>query len=116
MLLLNSILSRVHACSLRFHLHSVGPRAARTKWQGPPGTGKTATLVAFLAAARHLVGLGQILAVAPSNVAVDNLVTGLLAAGLRVVRLGQPARVCSLFFLIVPGNWSASLGIWLPAK
>ena len=58
---------------------------------GPPGTGKTTTLVELIRAA---VGRGQsVLAVAPSNIAVDNLLERLLAAGLEPVRLGNPARV-----------------------
>jgi superfamily I DNA and/or RNA helicase len=58
---------------------------------GPPGTGKTTTLVEII---RSAVGIGQsVLAVAPSNIAVDNLLERLLAAGLQPIRLGNPARV-----------------------
>ena len=58
---------------------------------GPPGTGKTTTLVEII---RTAVRMGQsVLAVAPSNIAVDNLLERLLAAGLEPIRLGNPARV-----------------------
>lgn len=58
---------------------------------GPPGTGKTTALVEFV---RQAVGRGErVLACAASNVAVDNLALRLHAAGLRIVRLGHPARV-----------------------
>lgn len=58
---------------------------------GPPGTGKTTTLVELI---RQAVTRGEkILAVAPSNMAVDNLFERLLAAGTKAVRLGHPARV-----------------------
>jgi ATP-dependent RNA/DNA helicase IGHMBP2 len=58
---------------------------------GPPGTGKTTAVVAFV---RRAVAAGErVLACAPSNVAVDNLAERLVAAGLRVLRLGHPARV-----------------------
>ncbi|MCA9969399.1 MAG: AAA family ATPase, partial [Anaerolineales bacterium] len=58
---------------------------------GPPGTGKTTTLVAVIRAA---VRRGErVLACAPSNMAVDNLCLGLLAAGEPIVRLGHPARL-----------------------
>ncbi|MFM8273259.1 MAG: AAA domain-containing protein, partial [Gemmata sp.] len=58
---------------------------------GPPGTGKTTTVVEFI---RQAVANGDtVLACAPSNHAVDNLLEKLLAAGQLPVRLGHPARV-----------------------
>jgi AAA domain len=66
-------------------------------WQGPPGTGKTRTLAAFVAFMRRRVLRGaphvRLLACAGSNVAVDNLVDGMLALRVRVVRVGQPAKM-----------------------
>lgn len=58
---------------------------------GPPGTGKTTTVVEVI---RQLVARGErVLACAPSNTAVDNLLERLLACGEPAVRLGHPARV-----------------------
>lgn len=58
---------------------------------GPPGTGKTTTLVEII---RQMIRRGQsVLAVAPSNLAVDNLLERLLAEGEEAVRLGNPVRV-----------------------
>jgi superfamily I DNA and/or RNA helicase len=58
---------------------------------GPPGTGKTTTLVELV---RQAVRRGdKVLVCAPSNLAVDNLLERLLAAGEHAVRLGHPARV-----------------------
>jgi regulator of nonsense transcripts 1 len=88
-------------------------------WQGPPGTGKTRALCAYVEAcvffARDETKNGSrknnagfsgpaVLACAASNVAVDNIVDGLVGSDtrvgvgnnrrpLRVVRLGSPAKV-----------------------
>ncbi|QDU92820.1 AAA domain-containing protein [Lignipirellula cremea] len=58
---------------------------------GPPGTGKTTTVVELICQA---IDRGEkVLACAPSNTGVDNLLERLMAAGRRVVRIGHPARV-----------------------
>jgi superfamily I DNA and/or RNA helicase len=58
---------------------------------GPPGTGKTTAVVELI---RQAVRRGdKVLACAPSNLAVDNLLERLVAFGERAVRLGHPARV-----------------------
>ncbi|MEW6745729.1 MAG: IGHMBP2 family helicase [Planctomycetota bacterium] len=58
---------------------------------GPPGTGKTTTAAELI---RQEVACGhKVLACAPSNVAVDTLLEKLVPAGLRLVRLGHPARL-----------------------
>jgi superfamily I DNA and/or RNA helicase len=58
---------------------------------GPPGTGKTTTVVELI---RQAIRRGdKVLACAPSNLAVDNLLERLVAAGENAIRLGHPARV-----------------------
>src|SRR5260370_30001865 len=58
---------------------------------GPPGTGKTTVLVEVI---RRASQRGErVLAAAPSNLAVDNLVERLVASGIDAVRIGHPARV-----------------------
>ena len=58
---------------------------------GPPGTGKTTAIVELI---RQAVRRGEsVLACAPSNLAVDNVLESLLAFGEKAVRLGHPARV-----------------------
>lgn len=58
---------------------------------GPPGTGKTTTLVQAIAAT--VKEEKQVLVCAPSNAAVDLLAEKLGDQGLRVLRVGHPARV-----------------------
>ena len=62
---------------------------------GPPGTGKTTTVVELI---RQAVRRGdKVLACAPSNLAVDNLLERLVASGEKVLRLGHPAACCPSF-------------------
>ena len=57
---------------------------------GPPGTGKTTVLVEIIR--QHVARGERVLATAPSNIAVDNILEKLIGTNLRVVRLGHPAR------------------------
>ena len=58
---------------------------------GPPGTGKTTTAVELIV---QCVLAGQkVLACAPSNTAVDNILEQLIKSAEMVVRIGHPARV-----------------------
>ena len=58
---------------------------------GPPGTGKTTTIVELICQA--ISKRQKVLACAPSNTAVDNLLEKLVDARQKAVRLGHPARV-----------------------
>ncbi|MFZ1808834.1 MAG: AAA domain-containing protein [Cyclobacteriaceae bacterium] len=58
---------------------------------GPPGTGKTTTLVQAIA--QTVKTENQVLVCTPSNASIDLLVEKLTDFGLRVVRIGHPARV-----------------------
>ena len=64
-------------------------RAQLTLIQGPPGTGKTTTAVAIICE-WLLKYRGNILATAYSNQGVNNLMAGLAAHGVRVIRVGKP--------------------------
>lgn len=58
---------------------------------GPPGTGKTTTLVAAI---REVIKTeNQVLVTAASNTAVDLLTEKIAAKGIKVLRIGNPARV-----------------------
>ena len=58
---------------------------------GPPGTGKTTTLIQAIVALQKIEK--QVLVCAPSNTATDLLTEKLGEAGLKVVRIGNIARV-----------------------
>lgn len=58
---------------------------------GPPGTGKTTTLVHVISAIVR--SEKQVLVCTPSNASIDLLVEKLTDKGLKVVRIGHPARV-----------------------
>lgn len=58
---------------------------------GPPGTGKTTTLVRAIA--DTLTREKQVLVCAASNLATDLLTEKLAGQGIRVLRLGHPARL-----------------------
>src|SRR5205814_4250447 len=58
---------------------------------GPPGTGKTTVLIEVIL--QEVKRGKRVLASAPSNIAVDNMVEKLLPWGLRIVRMGHPARI-----------------------
>lgn len=67
---------------------------------GPPGTGKTTTLVE---AVIQLIKLGEkILVAAPSNTAVDNIAKGLLANGVKILRVGNTSKTDALVFEHTP--------------
>ena len=61
---------------------------------GPPGTGKTTTIVELML---QMVKIhkSKIMACAPSNIAVDNMIERLhiMNPKLNIVRIGHPARM-----------------------
>ena len=70
--------------------HSINSRLSLI--QGPPGTGKTFTAIHLLKRLADM-GKGPILASAESNVAVDNLLEGLIENGVNAIRIGKPVKV-----------------------
>lgn len=90
------------ACELTVKLNSSQEAAVRFAMSardlaiihGPPGTGKTTTVVELIVQA---IARGEkVLACAPSNTAVDNMLDRLVTARQKVVRVGHPARVNEL--------------------
>ncbi|WVQ79928.1 hypothetical protein IAT38_002029 [Cryptococcus sp. DSM 104549] len=62
--------------------------------QGPPGTGKTRVIIETIKLLKHHFQIPHpILVCAHTNVAVDNLVSGLTRHGVKALRIGQPLRV-----------------------
>ncbi len=67
---------------------------------GPPGTGKTTTLIEAIV---QLIKAGEkILVSAPSNTAVDNIAKGLIARGVKLLRVGNTSKVDETIFLHTP--------------
>lgn len=61
--------------------------------QGPPGTGKTHTSVRILSNWVKTMGYRPLLATSECNVAVDNIAEGLVANGIKLVRIGHAEKV-----------------------
>jgi ATP-dependent RNA/DNA helicase IGHMBP2 len=58
---------------------------------GPPGTGKTTTLIESIV---QLVRLNEkVIVSAPSNTAVDNIAKGLLTQDIKILRVGNSAKI-----------------------
>ena len=67
---------------------------------GPPGTGKTTTLIEAIV---QLIKAGEkVLVSAPGNTAVDNIAKGLIAQGVRVLRVGNTSKVDEMIFMHTP--------------
>lgn len=60
---------------------------------GPPGTGKTSTLIEIIL--QEVRQKRKVLAVADSNIAVDNMLQRLAKEDISLVRIGHPARILS---------------------
>ncbi|WP_281950531.1 IGHMBP2 family helicase [Nitrosophilus kaiyonis] len=58
---------------------------------GPPGTGKTSTLIEIIL--QEVKRGNKVLAVADSNIAVDNMLLRLSDKDISLVRIGHPARI-----------------------
>uniref|UniRef100_A0A7S3YDC7 AAA+ ATPase domain-containing protein n=1 Tax=Lotharella globosa TaxID=91324 RepID=A0A7S3YDC7_9EUKA len=86
--------ARVRHLNLNASQHYAVERALLqrvTLIQGPPGTGKTHVSVAIMEQWARL--RKKVLAVAGTNIAVDNLVEGLVRKGVAVLRLGKPESI-----------------------
>jgi ATP-dependent RNA/DNA helicase IGHMBP2 len=67
---------------------------------GPPGTGKTTTLIEAI---QQLIKAGEkILVSAPSNTAVDNIAKGLIAQGVKLLRVGNASKADETIFSHTP--------------
>ena len=63
---------------------------------GPPGTGKTTTLIEAI---YQITLKGQkVLVAAPSNTAVDNIASGLIAKQINILRIGNSTKVNQAIF------------------
>lgn len=67
---------------------------------GPPGTGKTTTLIEAI---HQLVSRDEkVLVSAPSNAAVDNIAKGLVARGMKILRVGNSTKIDDSLMMHTP--------------
>eukprot|EP00667_Euglena_gracilis_P002996 EG_transcript_3003 len=93
---LDLVAQRLNASQQAAVRRVIQDRAQLTLIQGPPGTGKTTTAVAIICE-WLLRYRGKILVTAYSNQGVNNLMAGLAAHGIRVIRVGKPDATRSEF-------------------
>ncbi|KAJ7634774.1 P-loop containing nucleoside triphosphate hydrolase protein [Roridomyces roridus] len=85
-------LSRLNATQIRAMAMMIGQRVSLI--QGPPGTGKTKTIIETVKLLKvHFEVPHPLLVCTYTNVAVDNLVEGLAASGVRPLRVGFGGQV-----------------------
>ncbi|CAL1698014.1 unnamed protein product [Somion occarium] len=86
------ILKDLNSTQIRAIAMMIGQRF--TLVQGPPGTGKTKTIIEAVRLLKtHFEVFHPILLCTYTNVAVDNLVEGLLTTGLKPLRIGYGGKV-----------------------
>lgn len=67
---------------------------------GPPGTGKTTTLIEAIY--QLIKKEEKVLVSAPSNTAVDNIAKGLIASGIKILRVGNISKTDEAIFSHTP--------------
>ncbi|MBS1576783.1 MAG: Flp pilus assembly complex ATPase component TadA, partial [Bacteroidetes bacterium] len=67
---------------------------------GPPGTGKTTTLIEAIY--QLIKEEEKVLVSAPSNTAVDNIAKGLIASGIKILRVGNISKTDEAIFSHTP--------------
>jgi predicted DNA helicase len=67
---------------------------------GPPGTGKTTTLIEAII--QLIKAEKKVLVSAPSNTAVDNIAKGLIASGVKILRVGNISKTDEAIFSHTP--------------
>ncbi|KAI0063306.1 P-loop containing nucleoside triphosphate hydrolase protein [Artomyces pyxidatus] len=86
------ILSNLNPTQVRAVAMMLGERVSLV--QGPPGTGKTKTIIEACRLLKvHFEVSAPILVCTYTNVAVDNVVEGLVAAGVKPLRVGYDGKV-----------------------
>ncbi|KAJ7749093.1 P-loop containing nucleoside triphosphate hydrolase protein [Mycena maculata] len=86
------VLTGLNATQIRAVALMIGQRVSLI--QGPPGTGKTKTIIETIKLLKvHFEVPHPLLVCTYTNVAVDNLVEGLAAAGVRPLRVGFGGKV-----------------------